>query len=156
MIPPTSLRPHDMTHIFTVDNRTALTSDHTADIIADMRIADFPFVRAACHRAGGSSGNAACVISRHDVLRQIQGLISMPFKSSVVVKSSSLIFPSFRSSEGYRGSCRRYRRPHSCRQSCLYHNRSARCRPPCFPPTMPPTFVLPVTIPSKLQFSKMP
>ena len=67
------LAPHDMTHIFTVDDRAALTSDHTADIIADMRIADFPFVRAACHRAGGSSGNAACVISRHDVLRQIQG-----------------------------------------------------------------------------------
>ena len=66
------LAPHDMTHIFTVDNRTALAPDHTADIVADMCIADFTFVGAACHRAGGSSGNAACVISCHDVLRQIQ------------------------------------------------------------------------------------
>ena len=66
------LTPHNVTHIFTVDDRTALASDHAADIVADMRIADFTFVGAACHRAGRSSGDAACVISRHDVLRQIQ------------------------------------------------------------------------------------
>ena len=66
------LASHDMTHIFTVDNRAALAPDHTTDIVADMRITDFTFVGAVCHRAGRSSGDAACVISCHDVLRQIQ------------------------------------------------------------------------------------
>ncbi len=81
-----------MTHIFTVDNRTALAPDHTADIVADMCIADFTFVVAATVIPDDlpAMPPASFLVTTFCVRFSVP--ISIPFKSSVVFKSSSLIF----------------------------------------------------------------